>query len=386
MEHLKLFATRLNVPQLIRVCEELELWRELTFLYVAYDEYDNALGVMITHSPLAWEHVQVCGGQAERVRGGGRDGRRARKSTSRSLTHKLPPSPWPPPYPPCPQFKDVAVKVKAAETLYKGISFYLEEHPDLLNDLLKVRSYGAVVWLRWRRRNLMTPSLSGADLTRCLLRCRRRLVQVVEARVDHSRVVDILRRAAQLPLVKDYLLSVQKNNLLAVSACVQGRRLREVVWVEAGEMCVRQVDTSQCHCYPHTHSHPHPPRSLPPPLHTGERGGQRAADRGGRLCRAARLAHHLRQLRPARAGQQVRGRRLQAALRLGCAVLCCVCCGLCCGCCCAILGNHAAPTCCRRRSPHSLPLTPCFPSSPVCPCARAGWSGTSCWSSGASRR
>lgn len=32
MEHLKLFATRLNVPQLIRVCEELELWRELTFL------------------------------------------------------------------------------------------------------------------------------------------------------------------------------------------------------------------------------------------------------------------------------------------------------------------------------------------------------------------
>lgn len=35
MEHLKLFATRLNVPQLIRVCEELELWKELTFLYVA---------------------------------------------------------------------------------------------------------------------------------------------------------------------------------------------------------------------------------------------------------------------------------------------------------------------------------------------------------------
>ena len=32
MEHLKLFSTRLNVPQLIRVCEELELWKELTFL------------------------------------------------------------------------------------------------------------------------------------------------------------------------------------------------------------------------------------------------------------------------------------------------------------------------------------------------------------------
>ena len=95
MEHLKLFAARLNIPQLIRVCEELELWRELTFLYVQYDEYDNALGVMVAHSPLAWEHVL---------------------------------------------FKDVAVKVKAADTLYRGISFYLEEHPDLLNDLLKVRT------------------------------------------------------------------------------------------------------------------------------------------------------------------------------------------------------------------------------------------------------
>lgn len=48
---------------------------------------------MVTHSPIAWEHVK---------------------------------------------FKDVAVKVKSQETLYKGISFYLEEHPDLLNDLLKV--------------------------------------------------------------------------------------------------------------------------------------------------------------------------------------------------------------------------------------------------------
>ena len=93
MEHLKLFSTRLNVPQLIRICEEIELWKELTFLYVQYDEYDNALAVMISHSPIAWEHVQ---------------------------------------------FKDVAVKVKAADTLYKGITFYLDEHPDLLNDLLKV--------------------------------------------------------------------------------------------------------------------------------------------------------------------------------------------------------------------------------------------------------
>ena len=35
-------------------------------------------------------------------------------------------------------FKDVAVKVSNVEVYYRAISFYLEEHPDLLNDLLKV--------------------------------------------------------------------------------------------------------------------------------------------------------------------------------------------------------------------------------------------------------
>ena len=58
MEHLKLFAARLNIPRLIRVCEEQQHWRELVFLYIAYDEYDNAALVMMAHSPVAWEHVQ----------------------------------------------------------------------------------------------------------------------------------------------------------------------------------------------------------------------------------------------------------------------------------------------------------------------------------------
>ena len=38
--------------------------------------------------------------------------------------------------------------------------------------------------------------------------------------MDHSRVVDIMRRAGQLPLVKEYLLSVQKNDLQAVNEAV----------------------------------------------------------------------------------------------------------------------------------------------------------------------
>ncbi|DBA67143.1 hypothetical protein WJX79_007694 [Trebouxia sp. C0005] len=142
MEHLKLFSTRINIPRLIRVCEEFHHWKELVFLYVQYDEYDNAAMVMMNHSPVAWEHVL---------------------------------------------FKDVAVKVSSVEVYYKAISFYLEEHPDLLNDLLKV----------------------------------------LEARIDHSRVVSILRKADHLPLVKDYLIAVQKGNLAAVNDAVNELLIEE---------------------------------------------------------------------------------------------------------------------------------------------------------------
>lgn len=56
MEHLKLFSARINIPRLIRVCEEFQHWPELVFLYVQYDEFDNAALIMIAHSPTAWEH------------------------------------------------------------------------------------------------------------------------------------------------------------------------------------------------------------------------------------------------------------------------------------------------------------------------------------------
>ena len=49
--------------------------------------------LQIAHSPIAWEHVL---------------------------------------------FKDVAVKVSNLEVYYRAVSFYLQEHPDLLVDLLKV--------------------------------------------------------------------------------------------------------------------------------------------------------------------------------------------------------------------------------------------------------
>jgi clathrin heavy chain len=91
MEHLKLFVSRINIPKVIRSCENAHLWRELVFLYVHYDEFDNASQAMMEHSPDAWEHSA---------------------------------------------FKDVVVKVSNHEIYYRALRFYLNEQPLLLTDLL----------------------------------------------------------------------------------------------------------------------------------------------------------------------------------------------------------------------------------------------------------
>ena len=54
-------------------------------------------------------------------------------------------------------------------------------------------------------------------------------MQVLEARVDHARVVKIMRTANHLPLVKDYLLAVQKTNLAAVNEAVNQLLIEEEV-------------------------------------------------------------------------------------------------------------------------------------------------------------
>ncbi|RZC90703.1 hypothetical protein C5167_028536 [Papaver somniferum] len=132
MEHIKLFSTRLNIPKLIRACDEQQHWKELVYLYIQYDEFDNAATTIMNHSPEAWDHMQ---------------------------------------------FKDVAVKVANVELYYKAVHFYLQEHPDLINDMLNV----------------------------------------LALRVDHTRVVDIMRKAGHLLLVKPYMVAVQSNNVSAVN-------------------------------------------------------------------------------------------------------------------------------------------------------------------------
>ncbi|KAI6122688.1 hypothetical protein EDD16DRAFT_1570643 [Pisolithus croceorrhizus] len=132
MEHLKLFVSRINIPKVIKATEKAHLWPELVFLYMKYDEFDNAALAMIERSPDAWEHNQ---------------------------------------------FKDVIVRVANVEIYYKALTFYLQEQPTLLNDLLSV----------------MIP------------------------RVDHARVVRMFRQIDHIPLIRSYLIAVQHLNVEAVN-------------------------------------------------------------------------------------------------------------------------------------------------------------------------
>ncbi|ETW78923.1 hypothetical protein HETIRDRAFT_155976 [Heterobasidion irregulare TC 32-1] len=132
MEHLKLFVSRINIPKVIKASEKAHLWPELVLLYVKYDEYDNAALAMIERSADAWEHNQ---------------------------------------------FKDVVVRVANVEIYYKALSFYLQEQPTLLTDLLTV----------------LIP------------------------RISHDRVVRMFRQIDHIPLIRSYLIAVQHLNIEAVN-------------------------------------------------------------------------------------------------------------------------------------------------------------------------
>ena len=69
-----------------------------------------------------------------------------------------------------------------------------------------------------RLQDVSQPPSEYADVARA---------QVLEARVDHARVVAILRKADHLPLVKEYLLAVQKANLAPVNEAVNELLIEE---------------------------------------------------------------------------------------------------------------------------------------------------------------
>lgn len=92
MEHLRIFWGRINIPRMIRSCEEAHLWPELVFLYTHYDEFDNAALAMMERAADAWEHQS---------------------------------------------FKETVVKCSNLEIYYRALNFYLQEQPSLITDLLQ---------------------------------------------------------------------------------------------------------------------------------------------------------------------------------------------------------------------------------------------------------
>ena len=141
MAHLQKYHNRSNIPKLINVCERYHLWAEMTFLYCHVDEYDSAVKTMIEH-PVAYDHTTFC---------------------------------------------EAIIKVVNMELYYKTIQFYLEEHPDNIDDLL----------------NVLSPKL------------------------DHERVARDARRTDALPLIKKYLENVQSNDLAAVNDALNGLYIEE---------------------------------------------------------------------------------------------------------------------------------------------------------------
>jgi clathrin heavy chain len=61
MDHCKSYNQRLNIPKLLRACERYKMWQEAVYLYIKYDEFDNAIITMMDHSPIAWNHELFTG-------------------------------------------------------------------------------------------------------------------------------------------------------------------------------------------------------------------------------------------------------------------------------------------------------------------------------------
>lgn len=133
MEHLKIYVTRSNIPQLIKVTKQCHLHAATVFLYTKYDEFDNAALATIEHPADAWDHDD---------------------------------------------FKAMLPRVANIEILYRALTFYLEQHPLLLNDLL-----------------------------------------VAMPRVDAARVVRMFKRKDNdnIPLIRSWLISVQEKDIEEVN-------------------------------------------------------------------------------------------------------------------------------------------------------------------------
>ena len=92
MDHCRNYHEKIIIPKLIRVCELHYQWPEVVFLYCHYSGFDQAIQVMMEHSPSAFKHDLFC---------------------------------------------QTLQKISNTNIFYEAIRFYIDEQPQLLNEMLK---------------------------------------------------------------------------------------------------------------------------------------------------------------------------------------------------------------------------------------------------------
>lgn len=56
MDYCRQSYEKFNVPKVIRICEQFNHWNEVVFLHCHYNGHDQAIEVMIQHSPICFKH------------------------------------------------------------------------------------------------------------------------------------------------------------------------------------------------------------------------------------------------------------------------------------------------------------------------------------------
>jgi len=154
MEHLKFWRKHLYIPKVCQVCRNNRQWQEVVFLHEMDNDFEKAAKTMIEHSVDAWDDLK---------------------------------------------FREIIAKVSHLELYYEAIKFYLDQHPDLINDLLNVLS----------------------------------------VRLDPAKVVERVSKLNHIALIKKYLIGVQEKNILQVNEALNELFIEE----EDYESLRQSIDT-----------------------------------------------------------------------------------------------------------------------------------------------
>ena len=145
LEFLHLHWAKIQRGVILPLCEQERLWAEVAYLQRCDDEHARALGTMLDHPARAWTHTD---------------------------------------------FVSSAQKTTVTDVIYSGVTFYADNHPELLPDYL---------------------------------------LKLTE-RVSPDKVVLLLESAAQdskVFIARDWLMSVQKHDTKILNNCINGMLVEE---------------------------------------------------------------------------------------------------------------------------------------------------------------